>query len=221
MYKCPVCTSDTELVGRVPFGKNCLGLESEDIGEIEYHKCKWCDTLFAPEIMAWPFEKVASDIYNDDYVKYDPDYVYSRAYNNYKNILNNILPCRHLDYGAGNGQLSNLLAKDGWFSYSFDPFSDNKDKLLSEHYGLITAFEVLEHVSDIHKVFRDFDKLLTLSPEALIWCSSLLDQDINSWYTSPRNGHILLHTTKGIRFLAQEYNMQYIDNGYQFGFTRK
>ena len=53
----------------------------------------------------------------------------------------------HLDYGGGNGLLSNFLSDKGWTSKSYDPFP--KSQALIEGLGtfnLITAFEVFEHV---------------------------------------------------------------------------
>jgi 2-polyprenyl-3-methyl-5-hydroxy-6-metoxy-1,4-benzoquinol methylase len=63
---------------------------------------------------------------------------------------------QHLDYGGGNGLLSEALAQQGWESSSYDPFPSNGmavDKL--GKFNFITAFEVFEHVPDIDRLMAN------------------------------------------------------------------
>jgi 2-polyprenyl-3-methyl-5-hydroxy-6-metoxy-1,4-benzoquinol methylase len=82
-------------------------------------------------------------------------------------------------------------------------------------FDLITAYEVFEHVPDPLQLMVNLRSLLSLN--GIILFSTLLsdgnihvNQRLNWWYASPRNGHISLFSRKSLAILAE-------NNGFIFG----
>lgn len=209
---CPVCGGPSAYLDTVDFNKSC-----EDRGEmvfapagrgIAYHLCSYCKFCFAPEMHAWTPQQFSEMVYNDDYVKADPDYVGERplalagllnqTFGGYKAGL------RHLDYGSGSGILSKEMQRAGWNSTTYDPFvHTDVDPASLGHFDFITAFEVFEHVPDVHGLYSTL--LSLLAPGGLILYSTALSdvavgagRPLDWWYASPRNGHISLFSSHTI-----------------------
>jgi SAM-dependent methyltransferase len=216
---CPVCKSEAFLLDVVDFNKSCNeaagNLFTKKGLPIYYSFCDNCGFCWTPEIHSWEFSRFNELIYNDEYVKIDPDYVELRPKQN-ANFLRSTFPSipsgvRHLDFGGGNGLLSKLLRSSNWDSHSYDPFVDTHivpDSL--GKFDLITAFEVFEHVSDIPKLITGMMDLL--SENGVILFTTLLSdgniqlkQRLSWWYASPRNGHISLFSKKSLSVLAENY----------------
>tara|TARA_B110000503_G_C6959247_1_gene334307 strand:- start:162 stop:734 length:573 start_codon:yes stop_codon:yes gene_type:complete len=173
--------------------------------------------------MAWSKNKFKQKIYNDEYIKIDPDYLTERP-KIFADILigmfkEKISEIKHLDYGGGNGLLSKLLTREGFYSNNYDPFDANGNTPAGQ-YNLITAFEVFEHVPDPKKLFEDLSSLL--AEDGMIIFSTLLsDKHITDngkldwWYASPRNGHISLFSRRSITLMAEKFTYQFgsFDNG--------
>lgn len=215
-HQCRVCGGAARLLDVVDFNKSCR--ESEGIYlpmsgiPIYYVQCDDCGFSFAPEMSEWTPETFAERVYNERYVDVDPDYLTLRPTQN-ADFLGALLAdgasrIRHLDYGGGNGLLSDLLRDSGWDSTSYDPFV-NREVNAAElgQFDLITVFEVFEHVPDAAQLAR---ALVSLAKEdAVIVFSTLISEGnlvrnrrIDWWYASPRNGHISLFTRKSLQYLA-------------------
>jgi SAM-dependent methyltransferase len=221
---CPVCGGACLLVDVVDFNKSCEEAKGKFLSRtgisVHYMICRDCSFCFAPEFMTWPFEKFKENIYNDEYVLVDPDYIEARPRANASNLISMFgdrgQTIRHLDYGGGDGLLVEILRKTNWKSTSYDPFV-NKDVDLKQFgkFDLVTAFEVFEHVSNVQELMSNLCSLL--APSGLILFSTLLadgnihtHQRINWWYASPRNGHISLFSRKSLDILAKQ-------RGFHFG----
>ena len=108
---------------------------------------------------------------------------------------------RHLDYGSGDGQLTQRLLKAGFDSTDYDPFIHSDAP--TGKFNLITCFEVLEHAPDPQRVMRELASYL--APEGILIASTMLSDgnDISDWwYAAPRNGHISLYSGKSLGELA-------------------
>jgi len=230
-HNCPVCNSMSPLYDAVDFNKNCeenRGLFLPLSGHaIYYARCTFCQYTFAPEFSSWTDQDFLDKIYNQDYLLVDPDYTENRHVLN-SEILNKFFGgykthFRHLDYGGGNGMLSEMLRSAQWDSTSYDPFPTNDQKLESlGPFDFITAFEVFEHVPDPHLMMRNLTSLLT-KPAAMIFFSTGISdglindrERLNWWYASPRNGHIGIHTTKSLQILAEKNDLNFISLGPSF-----
>jgi len=223
-YKCLVCGGAALLFDVVDFNKNCLegeGLFLPIMGHgVYYARCNSCEYTFAPEFSSWTSQDFLSMIYNDDYEKIDPGYINDRPQKN-ANIINNIFgdykaDIKHVDYGGGNGRLSELLRAFNWDSNSFDPFpNDTKINFESGAFNLITAFEVFEHVPNPQSMMDNINYLMDSQSGLVLFSTSVSDGFINKnerltwWYVAPRNGHIGIHSSKSLRLLGEKYGFQY------------
>jgi SAM-dependent methyltransferase len=221
---CPICNSPCTLLDVVDFNKSCeeaRGKFLELTGvPVYYTRCSHCGFCFAPELATWPLEEFEKWIYNQDYIAVDPDYLDSRPRANAARLQDifgdRAKTFRHLDYGGGNGLLSQLLRDANWQSTSYDPFVDRTLELAQlGKFDLVTAYEVFEHVPDVQSLMTTFRSLL--AHEGLVLFSTLLSdgnihehQRLNWWYASPRNGHISLFSKTSLEILAS-------NNGLNFG----
>lgn len=226
-YKCPICNSTSHLHDVVDFSKNCEEVNGNFLPKsgipIYYAICGGCDFLFAPDFTNWTNDEFRTKIYNNDYQKIDPDYIEKRPNFNFNllnkyfsNVKNEIF---HLDYGGGNGSLSVKLNENGWNSKSYDPFSETSNKICTlGKYNLITAFEVFEHASNPNLVMEEILDLI--DDHGIIFLSTLindgnvkLNQRLDWWYASPRNGHISLFSSKSLKTLGEKYKFTFASMG--------
>ena len=219
--QCQICNGQTELLDVVDFNKSC----EENRGfflplsgiPIFYSQCVTCKFTFAPEFAKWSEKDFLEKIYNDKYIEIDPDYLEVRPQAS-SQFLKQMFPdqkasIRHLDYGGGNGKLSQLLRQDGWDSETYDPFPSSDTRLADlGKFNLITAFEVFEHVPDVTELMQNLTQLM--AADCLVLFSTLVSDGnikantrITWWYASPRNGHISLFSKQSLLLLANKYQL--------------
>jgi SAM-dependent methyltransferase len=220
--RCAVCGAASFLHDKVDFNKSCLDPwgKSAPLTEIlvEYYRCPQCQFCFVPEMSKWSFDDFERRIYNESYLDIDPDYLEARPRANAESLVRIFAhtgqTLDHLDYGGGDGLLSDLLRRAGWRSKSYDPFVDRNLRLEElGRFDFITAFEVFEHVPDPQKLMNDISTLLR--DEGILLFSTLLndgcilpDQRLDWWYASPRNGHISLYSRQSLSILASTHGFQ-------------
>lgn len=226
---CPICDGAALAHDVVDFNKSCEEPRGKFLPlsgiPIYYYLCESCRFCFAPEFSKWRIEDFENNIYNDEYATVDPDYEEDRPRANAE-LLTRLFAdhasrVRHLDYGGGNGLLSELLVDAGWKSSSYDPFVNRGVKIDDlGKFELISAFEVFEHVPDPIQLMADVASLLKQDGVAIF--STLLsdgnivpDQRLNWWYASPRNGHVSLFSAKSLSILGAKKGLRLtsISNG--------
>lgn len=209
---CKCCNHASTLYDLCDFNKSCEEARGKFLPlsgiPIYYYKCSHCDFIFTDDFDAASEEEFRQCVYNDDYIKVDPDYINVRPKNNAKMVSEAF--ARHLgelsilDYGSGNGTLAKLLAQAGAKQAdSYDPFHTASNIRPQQKYELITAFEVVEHVPDPIATFRDIASLLGEKDSALLFSTLLQPDSIDAlktswWYIGPRNGHISIHSSKSL-----------------------
>jgi len=222
-YTCPVCTGPSPALDVVDFNKSCEEARGRFLPlsgtAVYYHLCDRCGFCFAPKLHKWTAKEFEEKIYNRDYVQVDPDYRDTRPRSNAKGLVDTFGASgpgvRHLDYGGGSGLMSELLRTAGWDSSSYDPFIDRKVKVRDlGTFGLITAYEVFEHVPDIATLMTDLRSLL--APDGVVLFSTMLadgnlgrHQRLTWWYASPRNGHISLYSRASLELLAERHGLKF------------
>ena len=220
---CQICDGRVELLDVVDFNKSC----EENRGKflplsgipIFYSQCTSCKFTFAPEFAKWSEQDFLEKIYNDKYIEIDPDYLEVRPQASSQFLKQTFAEqkphIRHLDYGGGNGKLSQLLREDGWNSETYDPFPSS-DICLTDlgKFNLITAFEVFEHVPDVTVLMQNLTKVM--AADCLVLFSTLVSDGninantrINWWYASPRNGHISLYSKQSLMLLGAKYQLSF------------
>ncbi len=130
-----------------------------------YVACERCGFCYAPELHGWTRDEFAARIYNDDYILVDPDYRERRPRVHADDLIalfgDRAAGISHLDYGGGQGLMSDMLRDSGWQSTSYDPFVDGEVKLSDlGKFDLVTAYEVFEHVPDVRGLARNLSSLI-------------------------------------------------------------
>lgn len=214
---CPVCSGHAVPLDVVDFNKSCEESRGKYLPfsgvPVYYFMCNECGFCFSPEICKWSLDDFERYIYNAEYESLDPDYASIRPTGNAAALKAMFgvegRGIKHLDYGGGDGLLSSLLTQSGWNSTSYDPFV-NKDTAIEGlgTFGLITAFEVFEHVPDVQGLIANLHRLL--DADGIVLFSTLVsdgqlstNQRINWWYAAPRNGHISLFSRASLGVLGK------------------
>ncbi|AIY39275.1 SAM-dependent methyltransferase [Collimonas arenae] len=222
MTACKCCGQTSTLAGLVDFSR--CGADVHAGKKIDpyagwpvyFYRCGSCGFTFTRALDKWRTEDFAAHIYNDDYVRHDPDYLGSRPQSNADMIMNNMGRMKEqislLDYGSGMGMMTEILGKNGFASVaSFDPFSSTQRP--ERQFNMVTCFEVFEHVHDPLDLVKDINSFL--SPDgALLFSTLLCPQQIvddglhNWWYCAPRNGHISFYTLPALTALATHFALR-------------
>lgn len=221
--QCLVCAGTCRLLDGVDFNKSCEEARGKYLPLsgliVYYYVCEQCGFCFAPEFSGWSQDQFQQEIYNDEYVHVDPDYVDVRPRSNAAALIsllgNHAAEITHLDYGGGGGLLSALLRDANWQSTSYDPFPDQHraiDRL--GRFDLITAFEVFEHVPDVQALMSRLS--LLLAQPGLVLFSTLLSDDhvkpeerMSWWYAAPRNGHVSLFSRQSLAVLGSTHGFSF------------
>jgi len=220
---CKCCPETARLTGVVDFSK-CgrdwmAGRKVEPYAgwPVYYYHCAHCGFVFTRAFDHWTPEDFAHQVYNDDYVAQDPDYLDARPRASAQYISDNFGDDRAnttvLDYGSGAGFLGSFLAEAGFPPVvSYDPFSSPSRP--EGKFRMITCFEVFEHTPDPHGLVRDIASYLAEDGavlfSTLICAPETVEQGIaNWWYCAPRNGHISFYGRETLMRLAAEAGLNH------------
>jgi len=216
---CKVCQGPSPLFGVIDFHKSCIEAQGKRLAlsgsPIYYRRCSLCSFTFTTAFDTWTHADFHQQIYNDDYIVVDPDFVELRPTQNAKVLAETFQASRTsidiLDYGGGSGLTAGLLRKQGFSATTYDPFSDF-NVLPTESFDLISCFEVMEHVPCPKETVATMVSLLKESGAILF--STLLQPaqfeaiGLNWWYAAPRNGHVSLYSTLSLAHLFQPHGMR-------------
>ncbi|MCC8393252.1 class I SAM-dependent methyltransferase [Paraburkholderia sp. MMS20-SJTR3] len=217
---CKVCGESSSLFGVVDFSKSCEDHKGRSLPlagvPVYYHRCDCCGLVFTVALDKWSKHDYMENIYNDDYVCVDPDYVSVRPEENSevtKRFCRENRSLKILDYGGGNGHCSRRLEAQGFDAKSWDPMDFNAEKPIGLRVDLVTAFEVMEHTPTPIETLAEASSFL--KDDGVMFFSTLaIDQVPNSsvsvqhWYVAPRNGHITIFTQKSLDILAKKCGLQ-------------
>ncbi len=229
---CKVCNSASKYVGAVEFNKTCEDRNGSRVFPVSdvlcaYYACSNCGFIFTPDFDSWSAEDVAARIYNEEYFKADPDQIAlvdtSQTVSYKKGIqLANMFPDRSisvLDFGScGNpGHMGRSLIDNGFKVVSYDPYF-YKTPIPDHRFDLIICIEVLEHCIDVVKDAKLISELL--DDNGLLYLATLLhpfptpERILDSWYISPRNGHVSIHTFWSLANLFRRFGINVVQTVY-------
>jgi hypothetical protein len=182
---------------------------------IRFWRCLGCEFVFTDDFDSLSSAELGEQIYNDDYIRADPDFVAHRP-NWFADFLDELLaPLKHrieaIDFGGGRGVLANLARQKGFDCYdSYDPYFGDQSRPMRQ-YDLVTAFEVVEHSRDPLGTFQEMQSLLKPGG-AVMFSTSVQPKGVDSgwWYIAPRNGHFSIHSDCSLRTLANRLSMHYL-----------
>ncbi len=216
---CKICGAPSPLFGVVDFHKSCIEAQGKRLAlsgrPIYYRRCTQCAFTFTTAFDAWDWEAFRAQIYNDDYIVVDPDFVELRPAGNARLIAasfpNAQTMIQILDYGGGNGVLASRLRDAGFSAATYDPYS-SFNSLPAEKFDLVTCFEVLEHVPTPQDTIATMVSLLK-QPGGILFSTLVQPKEfstggLNWWYAGPRNGHVSLYSTQSLAILFKPYGMR-------------
>jgi len=218
--KCKICdTSSIELAVKKVLNKY----------DANYYQCPNCKFI-QTESPHW-----LNEAYDNAITKLDIGLVYRNEHlvPIVSTIINSFYNDKspYLDYGGGYGLFVRMMRDRGFDFYRQDIYCENlfakhfdfTDLPSSTKFGLITAFEVFEHLTDpvreIEKMFQYGNDILfttELQPDN----KNALD---NWWYFTPETGqHISLYSKRSLEILAQNFQIHLYskDNIHLFSRTK-
>jgi SAM-dependent methyltransferase len=221
---CKICGGATALYGVVDFHRSCLagigGLRLPLSGvPIYYRRCAACGFLFTDAFDDWSEAQFKKNIYNDEYLLVDPDYVSVRPQGNANTVIRLWEPfkasVRMLDFGGGNDLLCAALRAAGFpEAITYDPMVPEHAKRPDGKFDLVTSFETFEHLPDpiagIGQVIEFMaEPGLTLF-STLVQPADFAKQGLNWWYVGPRNGHVSIFTRQALSLAWGRYGYKVI-----------
>jgi 2-polyprenyl-3-methyl-5-hydroxy-6-metoxy-1,4-benzoquinol methylase len=236
---CKICGGRSEFFTSVDRAKHCNlqipSVYSNSTESVDYYRCSLCGFIFTTFIDTYSNSDLQELIYNDDYVKFDPLYPRIRPETNAR-FLRALLsesfgPAgrpRVLDYGAGSGLLSRLLA-DEFTVENYDALNPEFDVLPAGPFDVIFSAEVAEHMP-FPTVFADEWRTCLSDLGCVIFSTKTQPDDIEVqrgdwWYLGPRNGHVSLYSGRSLaalfapvgmacESLSEDWHIAYRDPGH-------
>ena len=215
---CKICQGPSPLFGVIDFHKSCLEGQGKRIAlsgrPVYYRRCGVCSFTFTTAFDRWSQADFREQIYNDEYIVVDPDYVEVRPTNCAKMIADTFQASRGsidiLDYGGGSGMTAELLRKQGFSAATYDPFSEF-NVMPTERFDLISCFEVMEHVPFPKETVATMVSLLkdggAILFSTLVQPAEFEMVGLNWWYAGPRNGHVSLYSQPALAHLFRAHGM--------------
>ncbi len=214
---CKICGASTHEFAVTDFRKFCnanqYGLGFSGI-PVYYFRCDHCDCTFTTFFDDWSTNDFADLVYNEGYLRVDPEYTGTRAQRTAMDLTQRFKGLEDLcalDYGSGSGHFSSVMNERGFNFASFDPFSSPERP--RKRFDFVVSFEVIEHSPSPIATFDDMFSLC--GPEiAIIFGQTLQPDDImqlraNWWYLAPRNGHVTTYSHRTLSLFAKERGLNF------------
>lgn len=217
--RCKICDDKTHILGVCDFNKTCEEEKKKKISSligvpIYYHQCDSCGFIFTVDLDDWSIDDYLENIYNDDYIKVDPDYLRRRPLDMlrwFTPLLGNNKDITILDYGAGSGVFGEELKKQGWPAESWDPMWKKEPLFGSNMFDVITSFEVFEHTPSPYGTLAEINNFLKPETGQIVFTTLVNDiigdLGVNYWYLAPRNGHVCMHSNKSLDIMFDKLGM--------------
>ncbi|MFC2583527.1 MAG: class I SAM-dependent methyltransferase [Lachnoanaerobaculum saburreum] len=120
-----------------------------------------------------------------------------------------------LDYGGGYGMFVRLMRDSGFNFEWFDKYCENlfakSFEKSKEHYNLVTAFELFEHLSNPMEEIRQ----LILLGDNILFTTLLVPNSVPKvsdwWYYAPHGGqHVSFYTERALQYIAKSFDLHYV-----------
>ena len=216
---CKICSGPSPLFGVIDFHKSCIEAQGRRFAPsgypVYYRRCSVCSFAFTTAFDTWTYADFHQQIYNEDYIKVDPNFVEVRPTTNAQVMADTFQGSRTsihiLDYGGGSGLTADLLRRQGFSAKTYDPFSEFNE-IPTERFDLISCFEVMEHVPSPRETVARMISLL-METGAILFSTLVQPAEfdtigLNWWYAGPRNGHVSLYSELSLELLFQPYGMR-------------
>jgi 2-polyprenyl-6-hydroxyphenyl methylase/3-demethylubiquinone-9 3-methyltransferase len=211
VLSCKVCDGASALYGVVDMHRPCEipgGFRPPLSGvPVYYRRCAACGLLFTDAFDDWSEDQFKQHIYNDGYLRFDPDYASARPNANAALVAR--LWAAHkggirvLDFGGGNDVFCAALRAGGFReAITYDPMVPEHAAPPEGKFDLVTCFETLEHLPDPAVGIARIVEFVA-EPGAVFYSTLTQPADFDQrglswWYVGPRNGHISIFTRQSL-----------------------
>lgn len=205
---CPVCCAATAVFDR--------GVVLERY-TVEYHRCGGCGLVVLPS-PDWLDEAYSSAISDHDTGLLRRSRILSRV-TGAAIRAEGLRKGRFLDWAGGYGVLTQLMRDRGFDYWHHDDFAQplfarSFQDAGDADYDLITAFEVVEHLTDPRQELAAISK----RTDRLLFTTELLPEPAprvaDWWYYLPETGqHVTFHTLDSLRVLGASLGYELTSNG--------
>jgi 2-polyprenyl-6-hydroxyphenyl methylase/3-demethylubiquinone-9 3-methyltransferase len=229
---CKICGCATKYIGVLDANKCCqdrLGSKMLPVSGINvpYFVCSNCGFIFTNYMDNWTPDDFKAKIYNRDYDRINPPIPgrtdvplketpsYAAGVYIASIFEGSQSDTRILDFGSGGdpGPTGQALIDAGFQVHSYDPYRANGAQF-DGRFDIIIAIEVLEHCHDFASVTRILKSCA--ARDGIVWIQTLIHPHpapidvLDSWYISPRDGHISIHTQWSLTLLFSSIGMNVV-----------
>jgi hypothetical protein len=210
--KCKICSGNSEKLF------NTLVLNKYNV---QYFKCNKCHFIQTEEVF-WLPEAYENAIGSLDIGYATRNVMYSEIVAAIIQYIFKNKDQRFLDYGGGYGLFVRLMRDKGFDFYRQDSYCENifakhfdvEDLNDRKGFGLLTAFEVFEHLvqplEEVSTMLRYSDAIL-FSTE--LQPSKNITNVDDWWYFVPEGGqHVALYSLESLQEIARKFNLHLISN---------
>jgi hypothetical protein len=173
-----------------------------------YYQCTGCDLIQTSEPV-WLGEAYTSAIAAMDTGAIERNRLTSELTHAIAWALGVKAEARCLDYGGGHGVFTRMMRDWGYNFWLYDRYAENIfargfEAEGGEHFALVTAFEVLEHLADVR---GELNKLFAGRPDAVLVSTQLHREDkAGWWYYAPETGqHVAFYSSRTMRHIAERF----------------
>lgn len=175
--------------------------------EVGYYRCTHCGFV-QTEDPYWLPEAYSSAITNSDIGLIARNIHLSSVVGAILKILDS--KGKLLDFGGGYGIFVRMMRDKGWDFEWYDEYCENLfakgHEMTQQHYGVVTSFEMLEHLSSPMEMF---ERLFSLA-DTLICTTEILPQPTPKvkewWYYAPETGqHVAFYTRESLQAVADRF----------------
>lgn len=200
MTKCIICKEETETI-----------IDSQI--RVTHSHCKNCGFIYKNKEF-----HLNLDTEFENYKMHNNSFQSEGYVNIFINLLNDYIKPLNitgkvLEFGSGPGPvLKELLLREGYDVFDFDPFFNKNLKYLKHKYQLITSTEVVEHFTDPLKEFKHLSGLLEKDGYLLLMTrlrTMEADEFITWWYRRDLT-HIAFYSIKTFEEIAKLFKLKIV-----------